>query len=341
MVAVVVWVMMMVVVVAVTAVATAVAAAADVIAAAGVELMLLSGWMLCHVHHVQVLLVVVLGRGRLGHVLVDSGNDLRGRSHHWAHHRILWGLVLVGRNVRGWSGGRWRGLRSVVVLLVGLTGRGCGRRRGRRQILQLSGLRRLVVHVPRRERRGCLEVLMMNRRRIRREHLDGARHQRLPGGCCDLNLGSCNRYFPDARLSWMRVLLGRLECGLRGHHVRRYVDLLMSGHVLLARIVALGLLLLLRLWLLLLLHYRSGRLRGVWARRRVTRRIRGTGAARCERLGRRVQGGRFLGRCCWFRHTVHIGGASAGTDVQAGAVLTLAAKRTGGTVVGSTAVTAR
>lgn len=45
-------VMMVMVVVAVTAVATAVAAAADVVAAAGVELMLLSGWMLRHVHHV-------------------------------------------------------------------------------------------------------------------------------------------------------------------------------------------------------------------------------------------------------------------------------------------------
>lgn len=206
---------------------------------------------------------------------------------------------------------------------MGLTGRGCGRGRGRRQILQLSGLRRVVVHVPRRERR-CLEVLMMNCRRVWREHLDGTRHQRLTGGCCDLDLGSCcNRHFPDARLPWVRVLRGRLECGLRGHHVGRYVDLLMGGHVLLARIVALGLLLLL-LWLLrllLLLHYRSRRLWGMRARR-----IGSTGAARCEWLGRRVQGERFLGRCCYLRRTVDIGGASTGTDFRARAILTLTAK---------------
>lgn len=233
---------------------------------------------------------------------------------------------MVGRNVRRWSGRCWRGLRSVVVLLMRLTRRGCRRRRGGRQILQLSGLGRLVVHVPRRERWRCLEVLVMDGR-VRREHLDGTRHQRLTGGCCDLNLGGCwNWHFPDARLSRMRVLLCRLECGLRLHHVR-HVDLLMRGHVLLGRIVALRLLL---LRLLLLLHHRTGRLRGVWARRRVTRRVRSARTARCKRLGRGVQSeSLFRGHLC---RTVHVGASCAG--IPSRAVLTLVANtRTVGTTI--------
>lgn len=98
---------------------------ADVVAA-GVHFMLLGGWMLRHVHHMQILLVVILGRSCLLHILVDRGNDLWWCGYHGTHYRILWGLMLMGRDIRGWPGSRWRGLRSVMVLLMRLTRRGCG-----------------------------------------------------------------------------------------------------------------------------------------------------------------------------------------------------------------------
>lgn len=179
---------MVVLVVVVMMVMVAIIVASVVVAAAGVHFMLLGRWMLRHVHHMQILLVVILRRSCLGHVLVDSGNDLWWSGYHGTHYRILRGLMLMGRDVRRWSSCRWRGLRSVVILLMGLARRGGGRRRSRRQILQLSGLGSVVVHVTWLERRCCLEVLMMDGRRVRREHLDRTGHQRLTGSCCDLNL---------------------------------------------------------------------------------------------------------------------------------------------------------
>lgn len=125
---------------AVDVVVVAVADAAAAGAIGSVEFMLLGG-MLLDVHHVQILLVVVLEGRRLGHVLVRGRDHLRGD----AHHLVVRRLLLVGRSVRRRSGRGWRGLRTRVVLLVGLAGR--GRRRGwggRRQVLDLRRLGRFV-----------------------------------------------------------------------------------------------------------------------------------------------------------------------------------------------------
>lgn len=119
----------------------AVAVRVVAVAAVGsVEFMLLGG-MLGDVHHVQVLLVV--GR-RLGHVLVGRRHHLRGD----AHHLVVRRLLLVGRSVRWRTGRCWRRLRArMVARLVGLSGRGRRRRRGRRQVLDLRRLGRLVDSV--------------------------------------------------------------------------------------------------------------------------------------------------------------------------------------------------
>lgn len=125
----------------------------------------------------------------------------------------------------------------------------------------------------------------------------------------------------------MWVLLCRLECGLRRHHVGRHIDLRMGGHVLLTRVITLLLRLLRLLLLLLLLHHRTGCLRGVR-----TRRIGRTGTARREGFSRGVQGERLLGG--YLCRTI----GTSGAIIHSRTVLTLVADTR---TVSNTAIIAR
>lgn len=131
---------------------------------------------------------------------------------------------------------------------MGLAGRRRGRRGRRSQILDLRWLRWLVVDSVRLECWRRLEVLVMDRWRVRREHRDrSGSQQRLPSSrcghlrcCCHLRRGHNRHGFPNARrLAGVRVLLRGRECGLLRlqRHVRH--DDWLRGDVLLARVGAL------------------------------------------------------------------------------------------------------
>lgn len=146
----------------------------------------------------------------------------------------------------------------------------------------------------------------MDRWRVRREHRNRTgRQQGLTGGrgrhlgCCHLRGWNHRHGFPDARLlAGVRVLLGRLECGLRRLQHVRHQNRLRRGHVLLARVGA-----------LLLHQHRSRRLRRMRARRRVTRWIRCAGASWRERFGGRIQREGFL---WWYLRGTAIGSSGTG-----------------------------
>uniref|UniRef100_A0A2M4D0V6 Putative secreted protein n=1 Tax=Anopheles darlingi TaxID=43151 RepID=A0A2M4D0V6_ANODA len=81
------------------------------------KLMLLCRWMLRNVHHMQVLLMMVLLRGR-SHVLVDSRHNLGDRAN-WNRVRCRLLMMNLGVRWRTTTGRRW--LWARVVLLVRLT----------------------------------------------------------------------------------------------------------------------------------------------------------------------------------------------------------------------------
>uniref|UniRef100_A0A182U2Q6 Uncharacterized protein n=1 Tax=Anopheles melas TaxID=34690 RepID=A0A182U2Q6_9DIPT len=145
------------------------------------ELMLLRRRVLGHVHHVQVLLVVVLLRCGL-HILVERRHYLL--LYDGDRDRVRCRLLMVHRLVGRWATASRRRLRTRMVLLVRLAGRGRRGWRGRGQILDLARLGRFVEAVRLMERWRRLEGLRVDRRPVRRHYLQRVRRQQWLPSCC-------------------------------------------------------------------------------------------------------------------------------------------------------------